>query len=196
VANNLNTDAMYYHLADWPEAFEALHQATRALALKQIDTYRKAGYDYLFYCVSGTEWLSPGFFREHILEDTREILTRWRGDGGFTLWHACGQVARLIEAGYYNALHPEILETLSEPPVGNLPSLRWARERLDPAIATKGNIPLNVLLLEDEEAVRAEVQRVREETRGYRHIVGLSDDLLHNTPLRNARAFVEEARRG
>ena len=55
-------------------------------------------------------------------------------------------------------------------------------------------MPLDVLLQGTEEGVRSEVRRVKEETQGYRHIVGLSDDILHNTPLANCLALVDEAR--
>jgi len=192
---NVNHDNMFYHLADWPDAVAELRAASREHALKQIETLRAAGYDFLFYCVDGTEWISPRFFRDYILEDTREIFRRWRAMGGFILWHSCGHVKTWVEQGFFNALAPEVLETLSEPPVGDLPALRWARERLHPSIATKGNMALNVLLQGTEDDVRAEVRRIREETRGWRHIVGLTDDVLKGTPLANCRAFVDEARK-
>lgn len=195
IVNLVNHDEMFYHIADWPALFDELHEITRDLVLKKVDTLRHAGFDYLFYCVSGTEWISPGFFGQYILEDTRAIFARWRDLGGFILWHSCGRLKRLTEDGYYNELKPEIFETLSVPPVGDLPSLQWARERLDPAIATKGNIPLNVLLNGTEEEVRAEVRRVKAETAGYRHIIGLSDDIFHDTPLRNCLALVDAAQR-
>jgi len=70
-----------------------------------------------------------------------------------------------------------------------------ARERLSQAMVTKGNVPLNILLEGTTDQVRAAVRRVRQETEGYRHVVGLSDDLFKNTPLANARAFVDEARK-
>jgi len=190
-----NHDNIFYHLADWPEAVLELRQAIKELMLRQIVTLRKAGFDYLFYCVDGTEWISPDFFRDYILEDTKEILGRWREMGGFVLWHTCGRIAKLIESDFYNVCLPEIFETMSEPPVGSLPSLKWGREHLDKRIATKGNMPLNILLSGTEEEVRADVRRIRNETRGYRHIVGLSDDILSGTPLKNLRAFVEESRR-
>ena len=193
---NLNRDAMFYHLADWPAAFEELHQATRDLAFRQIETLRKAGFDYLFYCVDATEWISPDFFRRWILEDTRRLFARWRELGGFVLWHSCGKVATFVNQGFYNDLAPDILETLSEAPLGDIPNLRWARERLDRRIVTKGNIGLDILLQGTEDAVRREVRRVRLQTAGYRHVIGLSDDILKGTPLRNARALVEEARSG
>ena len=194
IFGSLNREEMFYHLADWPDAVEELHQAQRQSTLKRMRTYAKAGYDYLFYCVDGTEWISPNFFRDYVTADSREMFDEWRKLGGFVLWHSCGRVANLIELGVYNELLPEIFETLSEPPIGNVPSLRWAREKLDPRIATKGNIPLSLMLQGTPEDVRKEVRRVREATRGYRHIVGLGDDMLHNTPLANAKAFVEESR--
>lgn len=192
--NLCNREQMFYHMLDWPESFEELHAVTTALALKQIRTLRKAGFDYLFYCVDGTEWISPNFFRTHVAENTRKIFADWRADGGFILWHTCGHAKAFLEAGFYNEFRPEIFETLSVPPVGNLPSLAWARQRLDPAIITKGNIPLGLLLNGPEEQIRIAVRQVREETRGYRHIVGLSDDIFHNTPLSHCLAFVEAAR--
>jgi hypothetical protein len=193
---HLDRDNMWYHLADWPDACEDLHQAGRALLLRQLEVMRQAGFDYLFYCADGTEWVSPDFFRERILPDTLTVFRRWRELGGFVLWHSCGRVAQLLEAGFYNQCAPEVFETLSEPPVGNLPSLGWARERLDRRIATKGNLPLNILLQGSEDDVRAGVCRIRAEMRGWRHVIGLTDDVLAGTPLRNARAFVEESLRG
>jgi len=192
---NADHDKLFYHIMDWPEECHDLRQAGLEYSLKRVEVLRKSGMEYLFYCVDGTEWISPNFFREWILDDTRAILTRWRELGGFVLWHSCGKIKHFVEAGFYNELMPEVFETLSEPPVGNLPSLEWARTRLDSRIATKGNIALNVLLNGTPDEVRAEVRRVRRETRGYRHVVGLSDDVLKQTPIENAIAFAEEGHR-
>lgn len=189
----LNHDEMFYHMADWPDACLEMMAAYRELEDKRLRTLRKAGFDYLFYIVEATEWLSPEFFERHVLPDTIQQTRLWRELGGFVLWHTCGRSKALIERGYYNQAMPEIFETCSEPPVGNVPSLAWARERLDRRIATKGNVPLDLLLNGKPEQVRACVRRIKEQTKGYRHIVGLTDDILANTPLANARAYVEES---
>ncbi len=196
IEGSLNGDEKFYHMVDFPDTIRELWNAQRELTFKKMETYRKAGYDYLFYCVNGTEWGSPDYFRDYVLDDTREIFRRWRKLGGFILWHSCGQIKAFVEQGFYNepGLRPEIFETMSEPPVGNLPSLKWGRERIDRSIITKGNMPLNILLQGTPEQVRADVRRIKEETKGYRHIVGLSDDVLRNTPLVNCRAYVEESR--
>lgn len=188
-----NIADVFYHCADWPDSFEELHHLTNELLIKRLDTLRKAGLDYIFCAVAGSEWSSPGFFRKWTLDPAGKIIDKWRNLGGFTVWHTCGHAARFIEEGFYNQLRPEIFETLSEKPEGNIPSIRWARERLDKRIVTKGNVRLDTLLRGTEDDVRAAVRRVREETKGYRHIVGTGDDILHNTPLANARAFAEEA---
>jgi hypothetical protein len=78
--------------------------------------------------------------------------------------------------------------------VGDLPGLAWARQRLDRAIITKGNIGVEVLLHGTQEQMRNAVHPAREQTRGYRNIVGSSDDTLHNTPLSSYLAFVMAAR--
>ncbi|MCL2700411.1 MAG: uroporphyrinogen decarboxylase family protein [Phycisphaerae bacterium] len=183
-----------YHLADWPDAVAECVAAHRELGTKQIATLRKAGFDYLFYCVSSTEMISPAFFEKYCAHDVEETLAQWRGLGGWILWHSCGRISAFIERGYYNRYKPEVFETMSEPPVGDLPSLAWGRQRLDRAIVTKGNVPLNIMLYGTPQDVRNDVARIRQQTQGYRHVVGLSDDILKNTPLANMRAFVDASR--
>ncbi len=195
IGNGVSGETLFYLAADYPDAFDELAAASFDLEMKHVESLAKAGFDYLFYCVDGTDWSSPNFFLERVLEPTRKLHKRWRELGGFVLWHSCGHVKAYVEMGVFNDLMPEILETLSEPPVGNVPSLKWARERLDPRIATKGNMPLDILLNGTTEDVRADVRRIRSATAGTRHIVGLTDDLFKNTPLVNARAFVDEARK-
>jgi hypothetical protein len=190
-----NRDQLPYHLYDWPEACEELRAAVLRLQKKQLRSYAKAGLDYIFYCVDGTEWISPSHFEHHIMDDTEALFEQWRSDGGFVMWHSCGKIRKFIENGYYSRLSPEIMETFSEPPVGDLPSLRWARERIPASVVTKGNMPLNILLEGTPDEIRGEVCRIKDQTRGYRHIVGLSDAVLPGTPLENCRIFVEESQR-
>lgn len=185
---------LFFLETDFPEAFEELFEAKKKLLRKQLSLYRKAGFDYLFYVIPGTEWISPAFFERWLAEEIAENIQSWRESGGYTLWHTCGLEKAFMERGFYNRLKPDIFETLSEPPVGNLPSLKWGREQLDPAIITKGNISLDLMLNGTPEQIREQVRYVKDSTQGYRHIIGLSDNILDNTPYENLIAFVEEAR--
>jgi hypothetical protein len=189
----VDIQSLFYHMMDYPGAFERLRVAQKELLRRQLEVYKDAGFDFLFYCIPGTDTGSPGFYREHMQAEIRDTMAWWRSTrGGFTLWHSCGHVKAFLEQGLYNETPPEILETLSEPPVGNIPSLSWARRRLDPQIITKGNIPLDILLNGSPDDVREAVRRVKSATAGYRHITGLSDNILNGTPAANLRAYVAE----
>ena len=190
-----NTQNMFYHLMDWPDEYEAFLEASLRYTLNMLDVYAKADFDYIFYMIPGTEWVSPGFYEQYVHESSKKIMSRWRSYGKKVMIHSCGHMKLFIENGYFNELMPDIFETLSTPPVGNVPDLKWGRERLHKDIITKGNLELDIMLEGSEEDVRNGVRRIKEQARGTRHVVGLSDNLLPGTPLANCLAFTEESRR-
>jgi len=65
-----------------------------------------------------------------------------------------------------------------------------ARQRLGTRIALQGNVDPSVLL-GDEEGVRRAARAAIEKTGGMGHILNLGHGILPNTPVANARAFVE-----
>ena len=196
-AGSVGIQSLFYHLMDYPDAFERLRDVKMELKQLQLDVYREAGFDFMFFCVGGMDSISPGYYQEWLEEEVCETISWWKSTGGFTLWHGCGHVREYVELGLFNKAKPEMLETLSEPPVGNLPSLSWARERLDPGIITKGNIPLNILYEGTPEDVRAAVRHIKSETKNHRgiHVIGLSDNVLTGTPSANLHAYVDEGYR-
>lgn len=193
--NFLNKPEMYYHMNDFDSYFQELHRLTFEQYFQRLPAIREAGMDYLFYCIDGTEWFSPEIFEKYVLENTLKIFQRWRELGGFIMIHTCGKIRTWLERGYYNQIKPEIMETFSEPPEGDLPSMQWGRERLDRDIVTMGNLTLGTLLNGTPEEIRAGVRRIHEQTQSYRHVFGLSDAVLEGTPWENMVAFIDEARK-
>lgn len=185
----------FYHMMDYPDTYREAIQVRFETDLSKLETLKRMGFDFLFYIVPGTEIYSPAIFEEFVLPYTEIIFKHWRSLGGFIVWHSCGHVTEFIRRGYYERFMPEIFETLSERPEGDLVSLKWARERLNPRIATKGNIRLPLIRDGKEEELRAQVVRVLKETKGYRHIVGGSDNIMQGTPVENFRILVDEAHR-
>jgi len=57
--SSVDRDECFFHLLDWPEACEELRAANLAYQLKLLPAYRRAGLDYLFYCVDGTNGSRP-----------------------------------------------------------------------------------------------------------------------------------------
>jgi len=190
-----HSEEMFFHCMDWPDEYNAFLDASLRYTLKKLEIYANAGFDYIFYMIPGTEWVSPGFYDEYIRESSKIIINVWKSYGKKVMIHSCGQMKLFIEKGYFNELKPDIFETLSEPPVGNVPSLKWARDLLDSKIITKGNIGLDILLNGNADDVREAVYHVKEQTRGTRHVIGLSDCILNGTPLVNCLALTDESRK-
>ena len=190
----VHQEDQYDHMAEYPDLYQEVLEALFEVDLAKLEIVRAMGFDFLFHCVDGTEWISPNYFERWVAPYTEKYFAHWRELGGVIVWHSCGLVKEFVQRGYYNQHLPEILETLSEPPYGDLPSLCWARERIHPQIATKGNIDLQLIHDGPIESIRSEVQRVKAETVGFRHIVGASDDILDGTPLAHMLSFVAEAR--
>jgi uroporphyrinogen decarboxylase len=68
--------------------------------------------------------------------------------------------------------------------------LAKAREQLGPGIALQGNVDPDVLL-GSEEGVRRAAREAVEKTGGVGHILNLGHGILQQTPVSNARAFVQ-----
>lgn len=69
--------------------------------------------------------------------------------------------------------------------------LAEARRKLGRRVALQGNVDPSVLL-GDEAAIRRAVREAVEKTGGAGHILNLGHGILPNTPVANAKAFVEE----
>jgi uroporphyrinogen decarboxylase len=68
--------------------------------------------------------------------------------------------------------------------------LAEARRRLDSGVALQGNVDPTILL-STRENIRAAARKAVEKTGGVGHILNLGHGILPNTPVENAKAFVE-----
>jgi uroporphyrinogen decarboxylase len=68
--------------------------------------------------------------------------------------------------------------------------LAKAREQIGPGIALQGNVNPDILLGPDE-GVRHAAREAVEKTGGMGHILNLGHGILQQTPVANARAFVQ-----
>ncbi|MGH9816851.1 MAG: uroporphyrinogen decarboxylase [Candidatus Acidiferrales bacterium] len=70
--------------------------------------------------------------------------------------------------------------------------LAGARRRFGPRVALQGNVD-PCILLGPPETIRSAVADTIEKTGGYGHILNLGHGILRNTPVENARLFIETA---
>ena len=115
---------------------------------------------------------------------------------GMLSWiHTCGYMRKLISMGVYEAMGVDILETLSHPPTGDIDDLRWAREKLGQQITTRGGVNVELFYGADYGPLRERIRTALEKTRGYRHMIGDSNDSYPPYPRESILALAEEVQK-
>ncbi len=146
--------------------------------------------------IANSGLVGPAFYEEHILPYEKRYIDALAAAGGRVLFHNCGQCASLLPV-YREMLDGHALESLSAPGSGgDIDSLRSAREALGDGVVMVGNFD-QISLLKDgtPEAIRQEVFKIREETRGdLRFIFSTSDSIIPGTPKNNIEALAHAAR--
>jgi uroporphyrinogen-III decarboxylase len=158
-----------------------------------IDVVAEAGWDGLHTAGPPIELIGDNLY-DDIATSCLKTIGQYTSEAGiwFT-FHNCGHIRGLLEKGTYNRVKLDMFETLAPPPMGELDDLRWARQKLDPCICTRGNLDLEFLKTGTPKAIEAKSRDILRETEGYRHIVSGADEILAGTPVENVRAMVEGA---
>ncbi|MDE3169495.1 MAG: uroporphyrinogen decarboxylase [Acidobacteriota bacterium] len=125
--------------------------------------------------------LSPEQFAEFALPPTRSIVQSLADTRAPRILFAKGSARHLRAMAQTGA------EVLS---VDWRTDLAEARGALGEGVALQGNVDPGILL-GDESAVRRAAREAVEKTGGFGHILNLGHGLLPNTPVANAKAFVE-----
>jgi len=66
--NLQNRNNLFYHMFEYPEEFNELFAVTTESNITKLEAIREAGFDFLFYCVDGTDWISPQVFETYFME--------------------------------------------------------------------------------------------------------------------------------
>jgi len=184
---------MIYLEKDYPQTYRAAMEAIIEAALFVFGIALQEGIDFMSEGGYGLEMVSPSWYERYDLLYIPRLSAFTHQRGGLFWYHNCGKSRELIRRGHFNRLGADVIETISPPPEGNN-DLHQARQWIDPAICTKGN--LSLILLRDgskaevETATRAMVRAVS----GYPHIYSTADAVFGETPAENFIAFIRTAR--
>jgi uroporphyrinogen-III decarboxylase len=186
-------DEMFLLEFDYPREYKSAMD-------KIIDAYdtilsvaKEAGIQLVAYgAPGGTEFTSPTTWSEGIVPTSAKLQKLIVSHGLYSTYHCCGKINTLIPSGFFNDICPNILETLSPPPVGDVTDIKKARSMLSKKIITHGNMDLTFL----RDSTVAEVKKLAfdiiEQTAGFPHIVGAADGCLWpGTPPENLKVVCE-----
>ena len=170
----------------------------RELAELQIETTKlwieagvKAGVDCYGFAINGLEIYSPAIYEEFHVPLTQPITEMVRRTGKLSWLHCCGKLTRLVEDGVYERIGPDVLESLSAPPEGDVTEMARVRSRLGGGMTTRGGINVGWIHDDAPEDLRRRVGAVIDGCAGFRHMLGGTDQLLYGTPVENIRVLAD-----
>jgi len=178
---------------DYPDEYQNAMDKIIAAYDVILGVAKEAGVNMAGYgAPGGTEFTSPKIWEEDIVPSSVKLEKHIKKHGLHSVFHCCGKVNTLVEAGYLNQISPTIFETLSPPPVGDVADLRRMRSMISKEIITHGNIDLTFLRDSSAGEVKKRALEIAKETKGYPHIVGAADGCLWpGTPAENLKAVCE-----
>jgi len=149
--------------------------------------------DICSYAVHGFEWLSPALYKRYMIPQARRINEFAASEGKLSWIHTCGKLRRIAEMSAYQEMKVDVVESLSMPPTGDIEDMATTRRDIGADIVTRGGINVE-LLYQDPESVRERVEYVLDSTKGFRHIMGDTNDSCPPYPWRNIQAVVDAVR--
>lgn len=179
-----------YHLFDWPKTLKKFEEEAMETLVVFIEAAVKGGADLIFFGSVGTELYSEDIFVEHMLEDSILVSKLAKKLNVLSIFHCCGKAKKWIDTGYINEISPDIFEGLTPAPLGDIDNIRTYREKLDKSIVTRGGVDLSTLLNGGLDDIRAQVEKVFEDYRDYKHLIAGTCEILYGTSLNNIKGLV------
>jgi len=120
----------------WADHRDELHRLLEVMEenhLRQFRLYASLGYDVLYGTDdTSTTTISPAMFEAFCLGYTDHVADAVHEYGTFYEHHSCGWIRNLLDL--YRQTRMDAVDALCLRPIGDLPSIAEARERLGPAI--------------------------------------------------------------
>ena len=183
---------------DQREALEEMMDLHMETTMLWIEAGTEAGVDIFGYAINGYEIYSPDLYGRYLAPQARKVNERIRQAGKLSWWHCCGRFQRIVDDGLWEKMRPDVMESYSPPPAGDVTDLARVREATT-VLASRGAMYVDCLWRCDPEGVKRETRRIIEAMRGKRHMLGGTDEMLPRTPRENLiamREAVEEAGMG
>ena len=182
-------------LADHTALMERLFEAKARTNTLLIECAADAGADFVLGAINGLELYSPTTYRNYFIPQARNQHATAHAHGLRAWVHTCGLMNRLVEMDIYEDMQVDVLESLSHPPLGDVGCLRETRAKIGHNITTRGAVNVNLFYDSDTDQLRSRANRVMKDVRGYRHMIGDTNDSYPPYPRENILALVDEVRK-
>ncbi|MFH0965483.1 MAG: uroporphyrinogen decarboxylase family protein [Planctomycetota bacterium] len=177
-----------YFIHDHRETLEELMDLHMQATMLWIEAGAQAGVDIFGYSINGYEIYSPTLYRNIVVPQAKAINQRIRDAAKLSWWHCCGRYQRMVQEGIWADISPDVMESYSPPPAGDITDLRRIRNATK-VRASRGAMYVGYLWEDGPQEIRRRTKEIIEAMRGHRHMLGGTDDMLPGTPRENLVAM-------
>ena len=177
-----------FFIYDHTELLEEMMDLHMETTLLWIEAGVEAGVDIFGYSINGYEIYSPDLFRRYLVPQAQKINARIRELGKLSWWHCCGRYQAIVDQGIWDEIAPDVMESYSPPPAGDITDLRRIRSATD-VLASRGAMYVDYLWRCEPDEIKAKTREIIEAMKGFRHMIGGTDDMLPGTPKSNLIAM-------
>ncbi len=178
---------IYDHQDMMEELFDLHAKATAVMMGAMADT----DLDFYTYAINGYEWLSPDLYNRYMVPQAKEINDLAAEQGKLTWLHTCGKLKRIAEAGMYQQMGVDVVESLSSLPTGDIDDLAKTRADIGHDITTRGGMNVELFYAKDPSTVRDKAEQVIADCSGYKHMIGDTNSTVPPYPWANIQAMLD-----
>jgi hypothetical protein len=195
LAHQVGQATWFLHWHDFEATYRRSMAAVYEASLFIFTLALQEGFDFMSASGLGLEMTSPELFAAMDVPCLRDYAAWTQDRGGLFWYHNCGRTQHFFDAGDFDRIEADVLETVAPPPAGDN-ELAAARARLRPGSCTKGNLDLGLLRDGSVEEITETTRQMVAATRGQAHIHSTADAVLPGTPPENFLAYLQTARQG
>ncbi len=183
-----------YLLYDYPELLEELMATHWEMTKVWLEIGAANKIEVYGYAINGLEWLSVDLYEQYMIPQAKLINDFAEAQGAISWVHTCGKLKKLAELGVYQQMNVKMMESLSTPSTGDITDMAETRANIGHDITTRGGINVEFMYDSDLEALRKQTEYVIESTRGYRHMIGDTNDSYPPYPWENIKTVIDTVR--
>jgi hypothetical protein len=183
-----------YLLYDYPDLFEELMAAHWEMTKVWLDIGAAHNIDIYGYSINGLEWLSVDLYERYMIPQAKLINDFAEAQGAISWVHTCGKLRKLAENRTYQRMNVKMMESLSTPMTGDIANLAETRANIGHDITTRGGINVEYFYDPNLAALRAQTEHVIDSVKGYRHMIGDTNDSYPPYPWENMKTVIDVVR--
>lgn len=183
-----------YSLYDNQELMEELMDCHWQSTKAWLEMGDELNVDIYGYAINGYEWYSPDIYERYMVPQAKRMNDAIEAQGKLSWIHTCGKMKKIAEAGFYQQMNVDVLESLSMLPTGNIEDMREIRSLIGKEIVTRGGVNCELMYGDDLKMLRERTEYVLESVKEFKHMMGDTNPSYPSYPWEDMQTVIDVVR--